>query len=117
MQEIEFKRYEEIGNWDFSDIKYTVEQDSDWDFYKEISKYSKSNSLILDLGTGGGEKALAQMPNVGMIIATDFSELDISNNTHRNQIEEELFNKYVAEHATDKGIELKRILYGIIAKK
>ena len=51
MQEIEFKRYEEIGNWDFSDIKYTVEQDNDWDFYKEISKYSKSNSLIL-----GGEQ-------------------------------------------------------------
>ena len=254
MQEIEFKRYEEIGNWDFSDIKYTVEQDNDWDFYKEISKYSKSNSLILDLGTGGGEKTLSQMPDVGMIIATDFSpkmietaninkknypnknikfvimdnlnmnfpnnlfdiisarhtiinasqiynclsndgiliiegvdkydcwelkklfnrgqafkdqisisqkdyndikeagfseiniqeiiqyeyyktendllalllktpilddfsELYISNNTHRNQIEEELFNKYVAEHTTDKGIELKRILYGIIAKK
>jgi methyltransferase len=254
MQEIEFKRYEEIGNWNFSDIKYTVEQNSDWDFYKEISKYSKSNSLILDLGTGGGEKALAQMPDVGMIIATDFSpkmietaninkknypnknikfvvmdnlnmnfpnnlfdivsarhtiinatqiynclsdngiliiegvdkydcwelkklfnrgqafkdsvsisqkdyndikeagfseislqeivqyeyyktendllalliktpilddfsELNISNNTHRNLIEKELFKKYVAEHTTDKGIELKRILYGIIAKK
>ena len=28
MQETEYKRYEEIGNWDFSDIKYTVEQDS-----------------------------------------------------------------------------------------
>ena len=73
MQEIEFKRYEDIGNWDFSDIKYTIEQDNDWDFYKEISKYSKSNSLILDLGTGGGEKTLSQMPDVGMIIATDFS--------------------------------------------
>ena len=49
MQEIEFKRYEEIGNWDFSDIKYTVEQDNDWDFYNEISKYSKSDSLILNI--------------------------------------------------------------------
>lgn len=28
MQEVEYKRYEEIGNWDFSDIKYTVKQDS-----------------------------------------------------------------------------------------
>lgn len=254
MQEIEHKRYEEIGNWDFSDIEYTVEQDSNWDFYKEIAKYSKSNSLILDLGTGGGEKALSQMPNAGMIIATDFSpkmietaninkknysnknikfvimdnlnmnfpnnlfdivsarhtiinaaqiynclanngiliiegvdkydcwelktlfnrgqafndnisisqkdyndikeagfseiniqeiiqyeyyktsndllalllktpilddfsELDISNNIHINKIEEELFYKYVAEHTTNKGIELKRVLYGIIAKK
>ena len=47
-----------------------------------------------------------------------FSELYLSNNIiHRNQIEEELFNKYVANHTTDKGIELKRVLYGIIAKK
>ncbi len=254
MQDLEYKRYEEIGNWDFSDIEYTVEQDSDWNFYKEISQYSKSNSLILDLGTGGGEKALAQMPDVGMIIATDFSpkmietaninkknypdkkikfvtmdnlnmkfpnnlfdiitarhtiidakqiynclsnngmliiegvdkydcwelkklfnrgqsfnddisirqkdyndlkragfseinlqeivqyeyyktandlfalllktpilnnfsELDTSNNTHKNQIESDLFNQYISQHTTDKGIELKRVLYGIVAKK
>ena len=254
MQELEYKRYEEIGNWDFSDIAYTVEQDSDWNFYKEISKYSSKSSLILDLGTGGGEKALSQMPDAGMIIATDFSpkmiesaninkknypnkkikfvtmdnlnmkfpnnlfdiitarhtiidakqiynclapngmlilegvdkydcwelkelfkrgqaykdeisisqkdyddikkagfseinmqeiiqyeyyqtaddllalllktpilddfsELNPSNNVHKNQIEEELFNKYVNEHTTEKGIELKRVLYGIVAKK
>ena len=36
MQELEYTRYEEIGNWNFSDIKYTVEQDGSWDFYKEI---------------------------------------------------------------------------------
>lgn len=254
MQEVEYKRYEEIGNWDFSDIKYTVKQDSNWDFFKEIAKYSKSDSLILDLGTGGGEKALSQMPDCGMIIATDFSpkmietanmnkknypnknikfatmdnlnikfpnnlfdiitarhtiidavqiynclsnngvliiegvdkydcwelkkifnkgqsfkdpisisqkdyndiknagfseiniqeiiqyeyyktendllallmktpilndfsELDTLNNIHKNQIEAELFNKYIAGHSTDKGIELKRVLYGIVAKK
>lgn len=254
MQNIEQKRYEEIGNWDFSDIKYTVEQESSWDFYKEIEKYSNSHSLILDLGTGGGEKALSLMPNSGMIIGTDFSpkmiytanknkknypnksikfvtmdnlnmkfpdnlfdiisarhtiidakqiynclapngvlilegvdkydcwelkelfkrgqaykdeisisqkdfddinnagfseinmqeiiqyeyyqtaddllalllktpilddfsELSPSNNVHKNQIEEELFTKYVNEHTTKKGIELRRVLYGIIAKK
>ena len=50
-------------------------------------------------------------------ILDDFSELDTSINTHRNRIETELFNKYVSEHTTDKGIELKRVLYGIIAKK
>lgn len=254
MQELEYKRYEEIGNWDFSDIKYTVRQESSWDFYKEISKYSKPNSLILDLGTGGGEKALSLLPDVGMIIATDFSpkmietaninksnfpdknikfvtmdnlnmkfpnnlfdiitarhtiidavqiynclsnngvliiegvdqydcwelkklfnrgqafndsisisqkdynaiknagfskidlheiiqyeyyetendllalllktpilddfsELDTSNNIHQTRIEQDLFNQYISEHTTDKGIELKRVLYGIIATK
>ena len=73
MQEKELKKYEEIGNWNFSDIQYIIEQESCWDFYKEISKYSKKNSLLLDLGTGGGEKVLSLMPEVGMIIATDFS--------------------------------------------
>lgn len=74
MQETEYTRYEEIWNWDFSDIKHTIEQDSPWDFYKEIAKYSKSNSLILDLGTGGGEKTLSQMPDAGMIIALTFHQ-------------------------------------------
>ncbi len=88
MQKSEYKRYEEIGNWDFSDIKYTVEQDSPWDFYKEIAKYSNKNSLILDLGTGGGEKALSQMPDVGMIIATDFSSkmIETANKTKKNSL-------------------------------
>ena len=26
MQKLEYKRYEEIGNWDFSDKEYTLEQ-------------------------------------------------------------------------------------------
>lgn len=69
----EFNRYDEIGNWDFSSIKYITEQESSWDFYKEISKYVDSNSIILDIGTGGGEKVLEYMPNCKKIIATDFS--------------------------------------------
>ena len=44
-------------------------------------------------------------------------KLDTLNNIHKNQIEAELFNKYIAGHSTDKGIELKRVLYGIVAKK
>ena len=34
MQESEYNRDEEIGNWDFSNIKYTGDQDSSWNFYK-----------------------------------------------------------------------------------
>ena len=54
MQENEWKRYEDIGNWDFSDIKYTTYQGSNWNFYDEIKKHSTNSSLLLDLGTGGG---------------------------------------------------------------
>lgn len=74
MQEEELKNYENIGNWSFEDISYTVEQETTWGFYNEIKSHSSSNSLLLDLGTGGGEKALSLLPDVGMIIATDFSE-------------------------------------------
>lgn len=74
MQENELKRYENIGNWDFSDIKYTTYQETNWSFYDEIKKHANSSSLLLDLGTGGGEKALSFLPDVGMIIATDFSK-------------------------------------------
>lgn len=73
MQENELKYYEEIGNWDFSQIKYVTEKITDWDFYEKIRENTNENSLCLDLGTGGGEKVLTRYPEVGMIIGTDFS--------------------------------------------
>ena len=74
MQENELKYYEEIGNWDFSQIKYVTEKMTNWDFYEKIRENTNENSLCLDLGTGGGEKVLTRYPEVGMIIATDFSK-------------------------------------------
>lgn len=50
-------------------------------------------------------------------ILDDFSEEDNSEFEHRKEIEKDLFNKYVNEYKTDKGILLKRVLYGIVAKK
>lgn len=50
-------------------------------------------------------------------ILDDFSEEDNTNFTHRKEIEKDLFDKYVNEYKTDKGILLKRELYGIIARK
>ena len=40
MDNQEFKNYNDMGNWDFSDIKYYTEQECSWDFYNEINKYS-----------------------------------------------------------------------------
>ena len=74
MQENELKYYETIGNWDFDQIKYKTEKITDWDFYEKISRNINAESLCLDLGTGGGEKVLKNYPEVGMLIATDFSE-------------------------------------------
>lgn len=68
------ERYEELGNWDFSNINVVEEYENNWDMFEEIKKYSSEKSLILDLGTGGGEKVISKMPkNVGMIIGTDLS--------------------------------------------
>lgn len=50
-------------------------------------------------------------------ILDDFSEEDNSEFSHRKEIEKDLFDKYVNEYKTEKGILLKRVLYGIIAKK
>lgn len=50
-------------------------------------------------------------------ILDDFSEEDNYEFEHRKEIEKDLFEKYVNRYKTDKGILLKRVLYGIIAKK
>ena len=70
----EIKMYEEQGNWDFSNIYYESEYLNYWEIYEEAKKYLNEKSLILDLGTGGGEKILSKLNDgVGMIIGTDLS--------------------------------------------
>ena len=74
MQESELKYYEEIGNWDFSQIKCKTETLTNWNYWEKIKENTNKKSLCLDLGTGGGEKVLKNYPDVEMLIATDFSE-------------------------------------------
>ena len=50
-------------------------------------------------------------------ILDDFSEEDNSEFAHRKEIEKDLFDEYVKRNWTDKGILLKRVLYGIVARK
>lgn len=72
--EIEKNFYSEQKNWNFSDLNYSIEIIKDFNFYEKIKSYTNSNSLCLDLGTGGGENLLKNYPEVGYIIATDFSK-------------------------------------------
>ena len=74
MQEKELNYYEKIGNWDFSQIKCKTETLTNWNYWEKIKENTNKKSLCLDLGTGGGEKVLKNYPDVGMLIATDFSE-------------------------------------------
>ena len=50
-------------------------------------------------------------------IIDDFSEINNEKFEHRTIIEKDLFDKYVRKYKTEKGILLKRRLYGIIAEK
>ena len=74
MEKQELKYYQSIGNWDFSKIKCETKKITNWDFFEKIREHSNENSLCLDIGTGGGEEVLRNYPEVGMIIATDFSK-------------------------------------------
>lgn len=73
MKKDELGFYENVGNWDFSMIKCEKEAFSDWDFFEKISENTNEKSLCLDLGCGAGEQVLNHYPDVGMVIATDFS--------------------------------------------
>ena len=70
----ELSSYEKIGNWNFDEISIEEEHLKKWDIYEELKKYVNEKSLVLDLGTGGGEKALKNIPDVGMLIGTDVYE-------------------------------------------
>ena len=50
-------------------------------------------------------------------ILDDFSEINNAKHDHRTTIEKELFDEYVKKYKTEKGILLKRVLYGIVARK
>ena len=50
-------------------------------------------------------------------ILDDFSEISVEEFEHRIIVERDLFDEYVKRYKTEKGILLKRVLYGIVAKK
>ena len=74
MSNKELEYYNKIKNWDFSMIKFEEENLTNWDMYEILNKYADEKSIILDLGTGGGERVLKEFPKAKKIIGTDFSE-------------------------------------------
>ena len=68
--------YNKIGKtigWDFSNIKCKMVDNSAFQYFDEINKESEGK-IILDIGTGGGEKILNNIKNARLIIGTDFSK-------------------------------------------
>lgn len=69
----EFEFYEKLKDWNFDKINYKTESLTDWELYSELKNVVNDSSVVLDLGTGGGEKVIKHFPKCKEIIATDFS--------------------------------------------
>lgn len=74
MKENELNFYNEIGNWDFSQIKYVSENFTDWDYLNVIKENLTSESVVLDLGTADGMQIFKHYPKCKEILGTDFSD-------------------------------------------
>lgn len=76
MNELKYKEfYEKVGEldgWNFSSLKCTVEGKA-WDFYEEAVKLIKKSDVLLDIGTGGGEKLLTIAETALLLIGIDIS--------------------------------------------
>ena len=79
MKTNEYEYYNNLANWSFNDINYTIENYTNWIYEDEIRKYVKSNAKVLDLGTAAGEKLLKTFPECSEILGTDFSSEMIKN--------------------------------------
>lgn len=76
VEEKEF--YERIGKtngWDFSKMKYDVVDNSEFIYFDEVNNNINKNTILLDTGTGGGEKLINLISNDCLLkIGTDFSD-------------------------------------------
>lgn len=82
-----YNLYEKAGKrigWNFTHLK-TTETGEGWDFYQEVLKKAKSSDLIIDIGTGGGERILKIARQFKSVCAIDHtpSMIDTANKNLR----------------------------------
>ena len=123
-----FEYYQKLGNWDFDRFGIHTRSLTDWDLYEILRSVSTPDSKILDLGTGGGEKLLANYPECAEILGTDYSpemirtaneNLEKSGrknisfrvmDNHRMDVPEEYFDIVVARHTTTDPEQIRKAL-------
>ena len=78
----EKKFYDKIGKtigWDFSSLKHKMIDNSGFKYFDEINKEINEKTILLDIGTGGGEKLLKLISSDCLLkIGTDFSKEMVS---------------------------------------
>lgn len=68
--------YDKVGSeigWDFSKVRHTSEG-VEWDLYDEVTKRCKKTDILLDVGTGGGERIIKIAQNLQLVIGIDVSD-------------------------------------------
>lgn len=101
MTEQEF--YDKVGQtngWDFSSVRCIVEG-TGWDFYREVVNRAKPSDILLDIGTGGGEKVLEIADSYSLIVGIDNSKEMINTartNLTNSQVSNVRFFELPAEH-------------------
>ena len=81
-----------IEGYDFSSVN-VINEGVKWYFYKEVKKLCNNNSLVLDIGTGGGERVLKLANYVHLLIGIDISEnmIKAAQNNLRNKSIDNVF--------------------------
>ena len=69
----DFEYFDKMAHWSFDGYDCHTECLTDWNLYKILNGLATEDSRILDLGTGGGEKLLANFPECKEITGTDYS--------------------------------------------
>ncbi|MBO4241882.1 MAG: class I SAM-dependent methyltransferase [Clostridiales bacterium] len=123
-----FEYYQKLGNWDFDRFGIHTRSLTDWDLYEILKSLSTPDSRILDLGTGGGEKLLANYPDCKEILGTDYSPEMIKTarenlrrsgrknitfkvmDNHKMDVPEDYFDIVVARHTTTDPVQIRKCL-------
>lgn len=67
--------YNEVGKqigWNFSNMNYTLEKESDYDYYKEVISHITPATKMLDIGCGSAEKTSRYYSLADTVYLTDF---------------------------------------------
>ena len=82
--------------------------------YEKIMENKQYTLLKINIQTGRKNQIRLHMQDNKTPILGDFSDM---NNVHSKKIEKDLFDEYVKRFKRKEGILLKRVLYGIVARK
>lgn len=103
-----------LNGWDFSQVKVKTVGEK-WDFYKLVRSYSNPfKSVVLDIGTGGGEKFLAISLFIKKGIGFDVS-LEMIKTAKENKIRKNIVNIDFIVADTEKNHPFENEIFDIVS--